>query len=82
MPIKSGCQIRGLTAVSSDDIILAVEVLFMFKDCKLYETLTHKTLRHRNPDELLGRVGDHAGLTRQEVALLDALAHRLPNGAA
>ena len=71
-----------MTATSSDDIILPEEVLFMFKGSKLYETLTYKTLHCRNPDELLGRVGDHAGLTRQEVALLDALAHRLSYRAA
>jgi hypothetical protein len=28
-----------------------------------------------NPNGPLGRVGDHAGLTRQEMALLDAPAH-------
>jgi len=68
--------------VSSDDTILAEEVLFSIKDGRLYETLTHKTLRRRNPDELLGRVGAYAGLTRQEVALLDALAYWLHYGAA
>ncbi len=68
--------------MSSDDTILAEEVLFSIKDGRLYETLTHKTLRRRNPDELLGRVGAYAGLTRQEVALLDALAYWLHYGAA
>jgi len=47
-----------------------------------YETRTDQQLHCKNPGKLPGRVGDHAGLTRQEVALLDAPAHQQQFGAA